>query len=209
MLAPLFLYKTSMTNFWDERFSEPGYAYGKEPNEFLRSVSSKLPKGKTLSLAEGEGRNAVFLSSLGHSVTAVDQSSVGLKKAIALAEERGVSLQTIQSDLSDFIIEANQWDSAVLFFGHFSPELRRSIHEQVVCGLKKGGSFVMECFSKGQLGRGTGGPQELAKLYDENDLREDLRGMEFEICRTVVRQIHQGKHHGGEAEVIQILAWRR
>ncbi len=94
-----------LDHMWDKRFSEPGYAYGTEPNEFLTTVADRIPMGRVLSLAEGEGRNAVFLAGLGYEVTAVDTSTVGLAKAERLAAERGVSITTVHADLAEFEIE--------------------------------------------------------------------------------------------------------
>ena len=93
---------------WNERYSESGFAYGTEPNEFLISVVDRIPHGRILSLAEGEGRNAVYLASLGYEVTGVDGSEVGLRKAMELAKERGVAITTIQADLSEFEIGLEQ-----------------------------------------------------------------------------------------------------
>lgn len=89
---------------WDERYSTDEYVYGIEPNDFLKANYSSIPKGKVLCLAEGEGRNAVFLAELGYSVTAVDSSSVGLKKAEKLAHMRGVQLECIHGDLEHYEI---------------------------------------------------------------------------------------------------------
>jgi SAM-dependent methyltransferase len=97
-------------NMWNERYSKPGFAYGKEPNDFLASESKKIPRGKVLCLAEGEGRNAVFLAQQGYQVTAVDQSSVGLEKTRILAMEKGVEVRTVEADLQDFEIEKDTWD---------------------------------------------------------------------------------------------------
>ena len=91
-----------MITMWDERYSEEGFAYGKEPNDFLRAEYSRIPEsGQVLCLAEGEGRNAVFLAKHGYSVTAVDQSEVGLQKAQKFASEAGVEIQATVADLAD------------------------------------------------------------------------------------------------------------
>ncbi|MBW1880770.1 MAG: methyltransferase domain-containing protein [Deltaproteobacteria bacterium] len=99
---------------WDKRYSEPGYAFGTAPNDFVVSVADRIPAGRVLCLGEGEGRNAVYLAKRGHEVVAVDQSPVGLAKARELAESGGVRLETVQADLADFEI---------------ARELKRHIHE--------------------------------------------------------------------------------
>ena len=109
---------------WDERYSEPGFAYGSAPNEFLASVVDRIPKGRVLSLAEGEGRNAVYLAALGYEVTGVDGSEVGLRKAMELAAERGVTITAVQADLSGFEIETEQWDGIIACYCHLPSALR-------------------------------------------------------------------------------------
>ena len=110
---------------WDERYSPDEYVYGKDPNQFLEDNYNAIPKGKVLSLAEGEGRNAVFLAKQGYSVTAVDASQVGLSKAKKLAEENGVELELIRGDLVDFDIGENKWDGIVSIFCPLPSALRK------------------------------------------------------------------------------------
>ena len=101
---------------WDQRYSNETYAYGTEPNDFLLAMYNKLPTGKVLCLAEGEGRNAVWLAEQGLEVTAVDSSEVGLQKAKKLAKTRGVKINTVHADLADFKIKPNHWDLLCRFF---------------------------------------------------------------------------------------------
>src|SRR6476660_8568476 len=98
---------------WDDRYSESGFAYGTEPNDFLVSVADRIPPGPVLTVGEGEGRNAVFLAGLGHEVLAVDQSEVGLAKARRWAGERELRVQTQQADLRDYPIEPGAWAGIV------------------------------------------------------------------------------------------------
>jgi 2-polyprenyl-3-methyl-5-hydroxy-6-metoxy-1,4-benzoquinol methylase len=87
---------------WNQRYNQPDYVYGTQPNDFLVSASANIPRGKLLSLGEGEGRNAAYLATQGWDVTAVDSSEVGLEKARRLAAEKGVQITTIVADLVDF-----------------------------------------------------------------------------------------------------------
>lgn len=191
---------------WDERFSEPGFAYGTEPNGFLVSASESIPKGRVLCLAEGEGRNAVYLAGLGYEVTAVDSSAVGLAKAEGLALERGVTIQTVHADLSDFEIEPGAWQGIVSIFCHLPPPVRAALHERCLRGLAPGGVFVLEGFTPQQLERGTGGPKNRELLMELENLRQELPGLRFEIAREVVRPATEGKYHRGDVAVVQILA---
>ncbi|MCG8567408.1 MAG: class I SAM-dependent methyltransferase, partial [Desulfobacterales bacterium] len=115
-------------NKWDQRYQSDAYLYGTQPNDFLRERVNHIPKGRVLSLAEGEGRNAVYLALQGHEVTAVDASSVGLEKARQLAGKHRVKVNWIQSNLGDFDLGAAQWDAIVSIFCHIAPDQRRALH---------------------------------------------------------------------------------
>jgi len=193
---------------WDERFDRDAYVYGTEPNDFLRSFAEKLPPppARVLSLAEGEGRNGVFLASLGYQVTGVDASAVGLAKARKLAEERGVSIETVQSALEDYEIDAASWDVVISIFCHLPPELRRKVHRSVVEGLRPGGMVLLEAYTPDQLRHGTGGPPRLELLYTAEMLREDFDGLEFLHLEEFERDVTEGLLHTGMAAVVQVLA---
>lgn len=122
---------------WDDRYKMQEFAYGVHPNDFLKSVASHLrPNSCILSLAEGEGRNAVFLASLGHDVTGVDISPVGLGKAQALADKSKVSIKTVVADLASYDIDENSWGAIVSIWCHTPPEVRKRLHRACVAGLK-------------------------------------------------------------------------
>ena len=104
---------TSSGQTWDERYSEDGFAFGTEPNDFLREVVEQLPRGRTLCLGDGEGRNGVFLAQHGHDVTTVDLSPVGVLKARRLAAERGVTIDARVADLAQFDLGDAAWDCIV------------------------------------------------------------------------------------------------
>lgn len=114
---------------WNQRYSEEGFAYGTEPNDFLKDQYFRLQKeGRILCLAEGEGRNAVFLAMEGYSVTAVDQSSVGLQKAANLAIKHGVEITTRIVDLADYDLGSEVWDGIISIAAHVPPLLRKEFH---------------------------------------------------------------------------------
>ncbi len=194
---------------WDERYSEPGFVYGTAPNEFLVSVVDRIPKGKILSLAEGEGRNAVYLASLGYEVTGVDGSAVGLRKARELAAERGVTITTIQADLGTFRIEPEQWDGIIASYCHVPSSIRVPLHQAAVRGLKRGGVFVLEAYSKEQLAYDTGGPKSLDLLMSLDDLKRELAGLEFLHAVRIERDVREGSRHSGLASVVQLLGVKR
>jgi SAM-dependent methyltransferase len=191
---------------WDERYSVDDYVYGEDPNEFLAEMSGQLSKGRTLCLAEGEGRNAVHLAMQGFTVTAVDSSKVGLAKAERLARDRGVSIACIHADLADYDIEAEAWDSIVSVFCHLPESLRGRVHEAVVAGLKQGGTFLLEAYTPRQLKYGTGGPRSEGLLMELETLRKELAGLEFLHAEEVERDICEGSKHTGRGSVVQVLA---
>ena len=191
---------------WDERYQGEDFVYGTEPNDFLRSQIDYLPTGRILCLAEGEGRNAVFLAEQGFIVTAVDQSSVGLAKAERLAAQRGVRLETVVADLAGFHIDPESWDGIVSIFAHTPPPVRRHIHREVVRGLKPGGVFVLEAYRPEQLHYKTGGPPVAEMMMDLSGLRAELTGLDFEYAEETVREIQEGPLHTGTGAVVQIRA---
>jgi SAM-dependent methyltransferase len=190
---------------WDERFDTPEYVYGTEPNDFLVSVASRIPQGKILCLAEGEGRNGTYLASLGYEVVAVDQSAVGLAKAQKLARTKQVALSTIQTDLADFAIEPQSWDGIISIFCHLPSEVRTKVYRQAVMGLKPNGVFVLEAFAPQQLQYDTGGPKNLNMLPSLTILQRELTDLQWEIAREVERDLLEGRYHSGRAAVVQIL----
>jgi 2-polyprenyl-3-methyl-5-hydroxy-6-metoxy-1,4-benzoquinol methylase len=196
--------------FWDNRYgTADGYVFGTQPNDFLRSVAGQIPAGPVLCLAEGEGRNAVFLAGRGHAVTATDLSATGLAKARALAAERGVALATEVADLSAYPIVPGAWSGIVAIFMHLPPALRRDVLGRAAAGLRPGGVFIMEAYNPAQLAFNTGGPKEPALLPTLAQLRDELPGLEIVHGRELERDVHEGGGHTGRSAVVQVLARRR
>lgn len=193
---------------WDERFAAPDYVYGTDPNDFLASVADRIPPGPVLCLAEGEGRNAVFLAQRGHDVTAVDSSRVGLEKARRLAHACGVPLRTVHADLADFAIEPMAWSGIVAIFAHLPPALRARVHAAAARGLAPGGAFVLEAYTPAQLELRTGGPPTRELLMEAGTLRDELRGLDLEVAREVRRDVHEGRLHNGPSATVQVLGFR-
>lgn len=196
---------------WDQRFSAPGFVYGTEPNDFLVANAARyLPAhGHILSLAEGEGRNAVYLAGLGFHVTGVDSSAVGLAKARQLAEQRGVTIETIVSDLGAFDLGVERWDGVVSIWAHTLAELRGRVHRAVVAALKPGGTFLLEAYTPQQLQYKTGGPPTIDLLMTLAAVRIELDGLELLHAEETVREVREGSHHHGPSAVLQIVARKR
>jgi len=192
---------------WDQRYNEAGFAYGDQPNGFLVEQVRMLKPGTCLCLAEGQGRNAIWLAQQGFSVTAMDQSPVGMTRAQHLAAERGVAIDTQVGDLTDFDLGDSRWDNIVSIFGHLPSGLRRSVHQRIVQALKPGGVFLLEAYTPEQLDMpGTGGPSDPDMLPTAGMVRSEAEGLEFMIAREVNREVNEGDYHHGMSAVVQIVA---
>lgn len=192
-------------SMWDQRYAREEYVYGTTPNDFLASVADRIPAGPVLCLADGEGRNGTYLAGLGHAVTSVDASSVGLEKARKLAAAKGVQLQLVHADLAEYPIEPGGWAGIVSIFLHLPPLLRARIHADAVAGLRPGGAFVLEAYTPDQLAYGTGGPREPELLMRKDEVVRELQGLDTPIAQEVVRTMAEGIVHHGESAVVQIL----
>lgn len=194
---------------WNDRFSGDRYAYGKKENDFLRNYSHLLPKGKVLSLAEGEGRNALFLAKLGYDVTAVDYSEVGLEKTEERAKDANVHIHTIQADLTNYDFGNEYWQGIVSIYFHIHKDSRSIIHQKCADALAPKGVFILESFSTDQLKFGTGGPKNSDLLFNLEEVMDELVGLDFKIARTIEREIIEGDYHTGLGSVIQIVAEKK
>jgi|TARA_R100000455_G_C6254170_1_gene110311 SAM-dependent methyltransferase len=196
---------------WDDRYNRPEYVYGTEPNTFLEQTFATLaPESQAqwniACLGEGEGRNAVYLAGLGHQVTAIDQSQVGLDKAQALALERGVFIDTVCADLGQYELAPNTYDAVVLIFCHVPAAARAFMFQQIRSALKPGGYVVIEAYTPKQLGKGTGGPSDASFMYDQAMLENAFDKFNVLHSESICRNIQEGLFHTGEGEVVQFVA---
>jgi SAM-dependent methyltransferase len=191
---------------WDERYSAEEYVYGTTPNKFLEENVNFIPKGKVLSLAEGEGRNAVFLAKQGYSVTAVDASRVGLEKARKLAKDNGVVIEFIHADLEEYDIGENRWDGIVSIFCPVPSVLRKELHKKVVAGLKQNGVLLLEAYTPNQLKHGTGGGSSEDSMMSKESLSLELADLKFSHLIELERDVVEGIYHTGLGAVVQAIA---
>ena len=199
----------AMMSFWDDRYRREDYAYGTEPNDFLRGEAARIPAGRVLCLADGEGRNGVFLASLGHAVTSVDLSAEGLRKAERLARQRGVTLDLVQADLAEYDLEANAFSGIVSIFAHLPVAARKRLYTQIPRALVAGGAFVLESYRPEQLAFATGGPRDAALLPTLAELTTELGALELVVARDAEREIHEGTFHDGQSATVQVIAVKR
>jgi len=197
-----------MKEFWNERFGQSTYIYGKAPNVFFAEQLNKLPKGKLLLPAEGEGRNAVYAALKGWKVTAVDFSEEGRKKALELAKNYEVEIDYQLQNAIDFT-STEKYDAIALVFAHFSGVDRTNLFEKLANLITPEGYLIAEVFSKNQLGRESGGPQDLNLLYSKDEIKSLFPGMDFIILEENKVMLDEGSFHQGEAAVIRVLAQKK
>ncbi len=193
--------------FWDERFQGEAYAYGLDPNDFLREHAALFHSGaRILSLAEGEGRNAVFLADRQCEVRCVDYSEAGRRKALELARKRGVDLEYDLADLTTYNMQQAQWDGVISIFCHLADHQRPALFDAVKQSLKPGGVFLMEAYNPGQLAYNSGGPKALSHLPSLQELNQAFSDYEIILARDLERDIHEGPAHDGLSSVVQFIA---
>lgn len=191
---------------WNSRFKTETYVYGKEPNVFLKEFHEKLNiSGDALAIAEGEGRNAVYLAEQGMNVTAWDYAESGIDKTNRLANERDVRVSTELVDLNEANWSEAKWDEIVCVFGHFPSKLREKTLQGVEKAVKPGGYFLTEVYSQHQLPYQSGGPQDLDFLYKPEEFLKQFAG--WRIVHLFVGEVvrNEGELHNGLSHVIQFV----
>ena len=200
---------TDAKQFWNERFNKPDFIFGKEPNEYLvEQVSSYLkPNSSVLCIADGEGRNGVWLAKQGMKVTGFDISDIALAKARQFATDNGVNIQYSLCDTDGFHWQADSYDAVIGIFIQFAyPEMRARIFRQVHQTLKPSGLFILQGYTPKQLEYKTGGPSLIEHLYTEEMIRE-LSG-EFKVLdlRCYEKELSEGAKHSGMSALLGMVA---
>lgn len=193
---------------WDQRYSESEYVYGKQPNDFLKAHAHLL-HGSVLSIAEGEGRNAVFLAKQGFSVTGIDRSKIGLAKAQKLAQQHDVQIQTIVADLAEFDLGVETYQAVVSISAHTPSKVRQLLHQKIQQALKPGGIFLLEAYTPQQSLRNTGGPSDADMCVTLPSLLADFSDCQHIVAQELEREVQEGKFHTGTASVVQFIAQKR
>ena len=201
---------TSRSSYWDERFAGEAYRFGTEPNRFLVSCRELIGEsGRVLCVADGEGRNSVWLAGQGLDVEAFDTSPVGVAKAERLADDRGVHVNFQVADADGWDWPEDAYDVVVAIYIQFAPpEMRRRIFGRIARALRPGGLFLLEGYRTEQLAYGTGGPKVLDQLYTEPQLRSELSMFAIEEIRSYDADIDEGPAHSGLSAVIDVIARR-
>jgi len=194
---------------WDERYSSEVYVYGTRPNDFLKENFTSIPRGRVLSLAEGEGRNAVFLAKQGYSVSAVDSSLAGIDKGKKLAKSSGVEVEFIHADLVEYDFGENQWDGIISIFFPLPSLQRQALYKKVERGLKKNGVFLLEAYTPEQLKFNTGGGNSVDTMQSKNHVASELAGLNFAHLVELERSVIEGIYHTGIGSVVQAIAKKK
>ncbi len=202
------------TQRWNERFSAEEFAYGEEPNLYLKEQIEKLPTGKILFAAEGEGRNAVFAARLGWTVSAFDISIEGKKKAQRLAEKNKVTLDYRVGELETLQFQPEEFDAVALIYAHFPAEIKSFYHKTLDTYLRKGGIIIFEAFSKKHLEYVTknekvGGPRDIQSLFSIDEIKSDFAN--YEVIELVEKEIElsEGLFHNGTGSVIRFVGQKK
>lgn len=191
---------------WEERYGADHYVYGIEPNGFLVANVASIPMGEVLCLADGEGRNSVYLAGMGRTVSAVDLTEAGVAKTLRLAAGCGATVHAEIGDLADYDLGADRWDGIVSIFAHLPSAVRVDLHRRVVRALRPGGVLLLEAYTPDQIGRGTGGPPSPDLTMTAKGLRRELLLLEFLHLAEVEREIVEGVGHTGYGSVVQVIA---
>ncbi len=191
---------------WDQRYTaEPGYLFGEAPNAFLeRSLSGVNGKGqRALAIADGEGRNGVWLAEQGFEVDSIDFSAAAVEKARKLAQKRGVAVNSAVTDLFEWDWPENAYDLVVgIFFQFVGPKGRSDLFARLARALKPGGLLVVEGYGPKQLDFGTGGPKALENLYTEDILREAFGDFEDIRISAYEAELSEGNRHSGMSALV-------
>lgn len=195
---------------WNGRFSAEGYVFGTAPNAFLASQGHRLKPGMTaLCVADGEGRNSVWLAQQGLRVTAFDFSPVGVQKARAMAARAGVEVEYGVADIYGWDWGKRQFDCVVAIFIQFAaPPERQRIFQGFVRALKPGGLLIVQGYTPKQLEYGTGGPKRAENMYTETLLRESFGTLEILHLAEHEGVVDEGAGHNGLSALIDLVAQR-
>ena len=195
---------------WNSRFAQDDFVFGREPNAWLREYASvwQAP-ARILCVADGEGRNSVWLARQGHAVDAFDISEVGVAKAQRLAREHQVSVNFAVADCGSFVWPEAQYDGVAAIFVQFAdPVVRARLFADIVKTLKPGGTLVLQGYTPKQLEYKTGGPPVLSHLYTEALLRESFAALDIQVLREFEEDVNEGQGHQGHSALIGLVGRR-
>lgn len=195
---------------WNERYSSDEFAYGIEPNNYLKEKLEKLNPGTILFPAEGEGRNAVFAAKLGWKVSAFDISEEGKNKALQLAQNNDVKIDYQVGELETLDFHTEQFDVIALIYAHFPADIKSSLHNVLDQYLRKGGLIIFEAFSKNHLeyvlkNEKVGGPKDIGSLFSIEEIKTDFPNYEIIELEEKEIELNEGIFHNGTGSVVRFI----
>ncbi|MBT2564357.1 class I SAM-dependent methyltransferase [Pedobacter sp. ISL-68] len=199
---------------WNDRYSTDEFAYGEQPNNYLKEQLMQLDTGTILFPAEGEGRNAVFAAKLGWKVSAFDISIEGKNKALQLAENNNVSIDYQVGELQELDYKAEQFDAIALIYAHFPAAIKSAYHKTLSNYLRRGGLLIFEAFSKKHLhylakNEKVGGPKEIDMLFSIEEIRTDFENYEILVLEEKEIELNEGLFHNGQGSVIRFVGRKK
>lgn len=199
---------------WNQRYRADEFAYGIEPNNYLKEQLEKLKAGTILFPAEGEGRNAVFAAKLGWTVSAFDISAEGKKKASQLAEANHVAMDYQVGELQTLKYKPEQFDAIALIYAHFPADIKSLVHKTLDTYLRKGGIIIFEAFSKKHIdyiarNEKVGGPKDVASLFSIEEIKLDFSNYEVVELEEKEIELNEGLFHNGKGSVIRFVGRKK
>ncbi len=204
----------SWTDKWNDRYSKDEFAYGKQPNNYIKEQLKKLNVGTILFPAEGEGRNAVYAAKLGWTVSAFDISLEGKNKALQLAETNKVKIDYQVGELQTLNYNAKQFDVIALIYAHFPADIKSLYHKALDTYLRKGGVIIFEAFSKKHIdyvskNEKVGGPKEIEMLFSTEEIKSVFLNYDFEELVETEIELREGLFHNGKGSVIRFVGRKK
>lgn len=202
------------TERWNERYSKEEFAYGKQPNNYLKEQLEKMDAGKILFPAEGEGRNAVFAAGLGWTVSAFDISTEGKKKAMLLAAANKVTIDYRVGELPALDYKNEEFDAIALIYAHFPAAVKSVYHKTLDNYLRKGGIVIFEAFSKKHIdylarNEKIGGPKDSGMLFSTDEIKSDFANYEIIELAEKEIELNEGLFHNGTGSVIRFVGRKK
>lgn len=199
-----------MDDFWNQRYKDLKWAYGKQPNNYIKEKLEVLEPCKILFACEGEGRNAVYAATKGFETYAFDLSQEGKNKALSLAKEYHVNIDYQVSNLEKVNYPKQSFDALALIYGHFPKSKQREYHQLLASFLKPEGVLILEGFAKNHVvnqlsNEKAGGPKDHTMLYDLQELKQDFADFVWSEALEVQTVLQEGEFHQGKSDVIRLF----
>ena len=198
----------NVQEIWNEKFSNEEYLYGKSPNQYIKEKSKLIEiNSDILCLGEGEGRNALYLSDIGHSITSIDASSSAVDKLNKLLSAHGHSINAYTQNLEDWEPNEEKFAGITTSYLHLPKPLLKKVINNSIKALKNNGIFIGEFFSKKQINYKSGGPKSIDMLYEIKDFKDNIDKENIEIIelKEEIVYLDEGQGHQGEASVIRVV----